>query len=113
MKYLKPLLGVAFLLVFIYLCVQFIPPFFKNYQFQDFLDDEARKTSYTTMSEESIRTEVLREARGDSLPIKEEQIRISRGPTSVQISVEYTVHVDLPFFPQDLHFTASSANKAI
>jgi hypothetical protein len=113
MKYFKPLLGVVFLLTFIYLCVEFVPPFFKNYQFQDFLDDEARRTSYTPMGEDAIRAEVLKEARGDDLPINAEQIHIVRGQNQVQIDVQYTVHVDLPFFPQDLHFNPSSSNKAI
>ena len=113
MKYFKPFLGVAILLTFIYLCFELIPPFFKNYQFQDFLDSEARRTSYTTLTEDAIRSEVLREARGDDLPITVEQVHIIRGQNLVQISVDYTVHVDLLFFPQDLHFNASSSNKAI
>lgn len=113
MKYFKPFLGVLILLAFIYLCAEFIPPFFKNYQFQDYLDNEARRTSYTTMTEEAIRAEVLKEARSDELPITADQIRIVRGQNLVQISVEYTVHVDVLFFPQDLHFNPSSSNKAI
>jgi hypothetical protein len=111
MKYFKPFLGVAFVLVFIYLCVEFVPPFFKNYQFQDFLDEESRRTSYTNLTEEAIRGEVLKEAKSSELPISAEQIHISRAVTSVQISVDYTVHIDLPFFPQDLHFSPASSNK--
>ncbi len=111
MKYFKPFLGVAIVLIFIYLCVEFLPPFFKNYQFQDFLDEEARRTSYTNMSEDAIRGEILKEARNDELPVSAEQIHVTRAVTMVQISVDYTVHIDLLFFPQDLHFTPASSNR--
>ncbi len=115
MKYFKPILGVLLVVIFVYLCFQLIPPFFKNYQFQDYLDHEALRTSYNsnTLTEDTIRNEVLKEARSDDLPITAEQIRVSIGRLQVQINVDYTVHVDLPFFPQDLHFNDASANKGI
>lgn len=98
---------------FVYICFEMVPPFFKNYQFQDYLDQEAQRTSYSTLSEEGIRQEVLKEVRSSDLPISAEQIHIVRGQNLVQISVDYTVHVDLLFFPQDLHFSPSSGSKAI
>ena len=87
MKYFKPFLGVAILLTFIYLCFELIPPFFKNYQFQDFLDSEARRTSYTTLTEDAIRSEVLKEARSDDLPIAAEQVH---GPVTAPSDAEPT-----------------------
>jgi len=113
MKLVKPILGVLLVVAFVYVCFEMVPPFFKNYQFQDYLDNEARRTSYGNLSEEGIRQEVLKEARSDDLPISAEQIHVVRGLNMVQISVDYTVHVDLLFFPQDIHFTPSSGNKAI
>ena len=113
MKLVKPILGVLLIVAFVYVCFEMLPPFFKNYQFQDYLDNEARRTSYSPLTEEAIRQEILKEARNDDLPISAEQIHIVRGQNLVQISVDYTVHVDLLFFPQDLHFTPSSGNKAI
>lgn len=113
MKLAKPILGVLLVVAFVYVCFQMVPPFFKNYQFQDYLDQEARRTSYGTLTEEGIRQEVLKEARSDDLPISAEQIHIVRGQNLVQINIDYTVHVDLLFFPQDLHFNVSSGNRAI
>ena len=113
MKLLKPIVGVVLIVAFVYVCFEMVPPFFKNYQFQDYLDNEARRTSYSTLSEDGIRQEVLKEARNDDLPITADQIHIVRGQNVVQISVDYTVHVDLLFFPQDLHFSPASGNKAI
>jgi hypothetical protein len=113
MRYFKPILGFLVLVTFVYLCFQLAPPYFKNYQFQDYLDDEARRTSYANLTEEAIRNDVLKEARSDELPITADQVHVTVGRLAVQINVEYTVHVDLPFFPQDLHFTPSSGNKGI
>ena len=113
MKLLKPILGVLFVVAFVYVCFQMVPPFFKNYQFQDYVEQEARRTSYSTLTEEGIRAEVLKEARSDELPISAEQIHIVRGQNLVQISIDYTVHVDLLSYPVDLHFNVASGNKAI
>ncbi|HTD24323.1 MAG TPA: hypothetical protein VK738_16815 [Terriglobales bacterium] len=113
MKYFKPILGILLLVASVYLCFQLVPPYFKNYQFQDYLDHEATRTSYSNLSEDTIRNEVLKEARNDDLPITAEQIHVTVGRLQVQINVDYTVHVDLPFFPTDLHFNDASANKGI
>lgn len=114
MKYFKPILGILILVAFVYVCFELIPPFFKNYQLQDYLDNEAMRTSYVNnITEDTIRNEVLKEVKSDELPITAEQIHITRALNQVTINIDYTVHVDLMFFPQDLHFSVTSQNKAM
>lgn len=113
MKIIKPLFSLAIIALFIILCVQLIPPYWNNYQFSDFLDQEARQTSYTNMTEDAIRHEIYKEAQSDNIPVTEDQIQVMKNANYVSLSVDYTVHVNLPVYPQDLHFSATSKNKAI
>jgi hypothetical protein len=113
MSVAKPLFGFLLLVAFVYLCFQMVPPFLNNYQFQDFLNQKARESSYTNVSEDQIRASVMKEARNDDIPLSAEQVVVSKSNINVDISVEYSVHVDLPVFPQDLHFTAVAHNRGI
>lgn len=111
MSAVKPVLGVALFLVIVYLMWNLVPPFFHNYQFQDYVENEARDTTYTNQTADEIKALVLKEARSDSIPITAEQVNVQRDSNNVSIIANYNVHVDLPFFPQDFHFTVSSKNR--
>jgi hypothetical protein len=113
MKALRSLLGFAIIAAGIYLAWMVIPPYFKAYQLEDTIEQEARLNSYTSKSEEDIKTAVFRKAQELELPIRSEQIKVQRMGGTVSIDVEYTVHVDLPFYPLDLRFNPSSKNRAI
>ena len=111
MSSVKPILGVAIFLVVMYLIWNLAPPFFHNYQFQDFVETQARNSTYTNQTAEDIKALVLKEAHNDSIPITPEQVMVARDPNNVSINVNYSVHVDLPFFPQDFNFNVSSKNR--
>jgi hypothetical protein len=96
-----------------YLGWNLIPPYFTNSQFQESLEDIARKTLYVPRTDEQIKLLVLRQAQSMELPIKEDQVIITRTENGLGISVSYRIHVDLPVHPVDLDFTANSKNRRI
>jgi hypothetical protein len=113
MNKVKPVFGISVMLIFIYLLWSFVPPFFYHYQFQDFVTSTARESTYSQQSADDIRKILFKEAQSDGIPITADQINIVRTPNvEVQISVNYIIHVDIPFFPQDLNFSVSSRNKS-
>jgi hypothetical protein len=108
--------GIIALLVVIsgfYVAWNMIPPYFNKYQFQDDLDDVARRTTYMRISDDDIKEVVIKKALARDILIKENQIALSRVGTSVAISVHYSVHVDMIVHPVDLDFTVDSHNKMI
>jgi hypothetical protein len=108
--------GLIFLLVvagLFYVGWNLIPPYFNNSQFQESLDDIARKSTYIPRSDTEIKTLVLRQAQSMDLPIREDQVTVTRGAEGLAISVSYRVHVDFPVHPVDLDFTANSKNRRI
>src|SRR5262249_20676721 len=101
----------------VYVGAQVIPPYFANYEFQDTLNTEARMGTYSTKSDDVIREAVYRRAQELELPLNSEDIKLERvgpnGNAAVSIEVDYSVHVDLPGYPMDLHFHPVSKNKSV
>jgi len=114
---LKLIAGFGIILALIYGSWMIIPPYFANYQFEDEIKSEALHSTYTTKTEDDIRNAVLKQAKELDIPLTREQIKVQRaggmGQGSLLIDVDYTVRVDLPGYPLDLHFHPTTANKGI
>ena len=114
MKNIKPFIGIAVFLSILYLIWELAPPYFHQYQFQDYVDQRAKEATYEyNKTEDQVRSEVMKEAKEDSIPITPDMILVTKSTSNCTIAVNYTVHVDLPFFPQDLHFVAASKNASV
>jgi hypothetical protein len=113
MKTLRALVGVAVLVGIVYVGLKIVPPYFHAYQFEDVVAEEARLGTYSTKSESDIREIVAKRAADLDLPVQPEQIVVNRSSNSVDITVDYTVHIDLPGYPLDLKFHTASKNRGI
>jgi hypothetical protein len=110
---ISPFLALAGVGVLIYLFIMIAPPYFNNWQFQDFIEGEARLDSYNFKSETEIKKDVMRSARENNIPITDEKLVVVRSPIGVQISAAYQVHVNLPGYPLDLDFAPASKNVVL
>ena len=106
MKALRALFGVVFIVAVVYCTIKMVPPYYGNYQLQDFVTTEARTNTYTQKTEDDMRESVWRRAKDLEIPIRRDQIKVQREGQAVAIWVDYTVHVDLPAYPVDLHLQA-------
>ncbi len=95
MKTIKGLLGLAIVVALVLFVIAVAPPYFANYQFKDDIVQEARfaNVSYPPKTDEDIRANLMRKAREYEIPIKPEQIQITRGSGDILISIPYTVDV--------------------
>jgi hypothetical protein len=116
MGYMKLIFGIFVIVAGIYLGAELIPVYYENYQFQDIVKTEATLETYTSKPEADIRDSLFKKAQNLDIPLKKEQIRVQRhgtqGTGSLTISADYIVHLDLPGYPVDLHFDASTENKS-
>lgn len=110
---IKGLIGVLVIAGCFYSAWNLIPPYFHNQQFQEDLDDIARRNSYTQKNDDDIRQQVIKHAQSMDISLKEEQVIVSRGGDGLGITVHYQVHVDMIVRPVDLDFVANSRNKRI
>ena len=104
---------IVVILTGIYVGWNMIPPYFHNYQFQDDLDDIARRNSYMRRTDDEIKDLVIKQASTMDITLNEDQITITRSADGLGISVRYRIHVDMIIHPVDLDFTANSINKRI
>ena len=113
---IKLILGICVIGAGIYLGSELIPLYYENYQFQDMVKTEATLETYTSKPENDIRDSLFKKAQNLDIPLKKDQIKVQRhgtqGTGSLTISADYIVHVDLPGYPVDLHFDASTENKS-
>jgi hypothetical protein len=113
---MKLILGLAVIAAAIYFGVEFVPPYYENYQFTDFVKNEATLETYTAKPEADIKETIFKKAQELDVPIARDAIKVQRagvGATgSLSIQAPYVVHMDLPGYPVDLHFDASTNNKS-
>jgi YbbR domain-containing protein len=114
---IRMFIGVFVIVGGIYVSIKVVPPYFNNYQFQDWIKQEATHDSYVAKSEGDIRQDVLKKSQEYDIPLTEEGIHVVRSGNqfsgNVSINAPYVIHVDLPGYPLDLHFNVSTENKGV
>ncbi len=113
MKELKSILGVLLLLVGGFVLYKVFPAYWGNYKLGRIVDDQSVIYTYTTNSNDQIATAISEKARAVDVPISPEQVTVLRTPGDLSISVEYTVHVELPIYPLDLNFKTVNKNHNV
>ena len=113
---IKLVFGIFVIVAGVYLGAELVPVYYENYQFKDDVNTEATLETYTAKPEDAIRDAIYKKAQGLDIPVTKEQIKVQRhgtmGTGSLTISAPYTVHLDLPGYPVDLHFDVTSENKS-
>jgi hypothetical protein len=113
----KMFLGLFVIVGGLYAAFKVAPPYFEAYQFQDAIKDEATHDSYVAKSEDEIRASIFKKAQDLEIPIAQDNIKVQRSGLNfngtIIIHAPYVVHVDLPGYPMDLHFDASTENKGV
>jgi DNA-binding GntR family transcriptional regulator len=116
MKSLRSLFGIFIVVAAVYVGWLVVPIYMANYQLEEAMDDSVREAIVNYRStDQSIRAKVMNQARALDIPLGEEQLHVERTSggsmgSDVMIWGDYTVHVDLPFYPFDLHFQPASRN---
>ena len=117
MATLKLLFGVGVIVTVALLGIKIVPVYFSNYQFEDFIKEEALHSTYSTRTEDDIRNAVIKHARDYDIPLTPQQVHVSRtgvnGVGSLTIEAEYTVAIDLPGYSTTIDFHPSTKNKGV
>jgi hypothetical protein len=115
METVKLIFGIFVIVAAIYLGVELVPPYYTNYEFQDAINNAALLATNSGRSDEAIQEGVFKQAQQLGIQISQEDIKVQRTGAqftgSVSIEVPYTIHVNMPGYPFDLHFDPSSTNK--
>ena len=113
MKQAKSLFGLALVVIGMYLVWKIMPAYYTNFEFQDFVESQARIESYSTHNEAEIAEVFAKKAADLDIPLTASQIHVQRLGNDLSVSCEYDVHIEVPIHPFDLHFKAETKNKRI
>ncbi len=112
MKLLRSLVGLLIVGAMVYVGWKMVPPYLAYYQMEEAMDDTARALYVNYAKQESeFREQLMKQARELEVPLTEEKLHIERGQSDYYVWGEYSVHVDLPFYPVDLQFHPASKSQ--
>lgn len=91
------------------------PPYINNYQFQDALNTEAEfaLTAYPRRTPDDIRKEIWKKAQDLDIPADPQDIRLDMSNTNVNISLDYSIPIDLYVYQFTLQFHPHADNHTI
>ena len=100
--------GVLVLLLLAGFGARLLPLYFHNFQLQQFVEQTTQRVENQTKSDDLLRTWVVEKAAALDLPVKADNVLITRSAEGLRIDVRYAVRVDLPGYTVNLHFRPRS-----
>ncbi|MHB8526600.1 MAG: DUF4845 domain-containing protein [Candidatus Acidiferrales bacterium] len=110
---IKSLIVLILLGAFVFCCVKIIPSYLANYELQDSMRQMAAYASAYRKQDSDIRSDVEKKVKELGIPADSKDIQVSDVSGNVQISVDYTVPVDLAVYQLQLHFHPQVNNASI
>ena len=110
---INSLLVLIILCAFVFTAVKIVPPEFANYQMQDSLETEARFAIANRKPVEEIRDDVWKKAQELDIPVKRDDIKVNTNQSTIEISLSYTVPIDLQVYQFTLNFHPHADNRTI
>lgn len=103
--------GVAVLLALLGFAALFAPIYVRNLELQDYVSGMTHRAGSQTQPDDVLRSQVLDKAHTLELPVKEDDVHITRPPEGMRIDVRYFVRVDLPGYTVNLHFYPGAGSR--
>jgi hypothetical protein len=113
MKQLRALFGLALVVVAIYLAWKVFPVYYANYELQDYIERQAVIEAYTQHTEQDIAEVMAKKASELDIPLKPEQFKVQKAGADLTIAADYSVPIDVPIHPFEMHFSVGTKNKRI
>ncbi|MBI4465279.1 MAG: DUF4845 domain-containing protein [Acidobacteria bacterium] len=110
---LSAILALAFVAAIIFLAFRLLPPYINNYQLQDEVENLARTSTYSPVTESEIRSTIKARARELGIQLDDRQVAVRKGRGTVDIVIQYEIPVNLVARQVVLSFEASAGNKNI
>jgi hypothetical protein len=109
----KLFLLLVFLGSMIFAGVKILPVYVNNYQMQDAIESEARFAIGNRLGAKDIRDNIWKKVNEIGVPADQESLKVTANQGSVQISLDYSVPVDLLVYKFTLDFHDHADNRSI
>ncbi|HTZ34062.1 MAG TPA: hypothetical protein VMH31_16495 [Methylomirabilota bacterium] len=105
---LKALVYTAILIAGVYAAFKTVPAYVAEYELKDKMSEQARFAVVNRYTEEQIRDNIYRTIQDLDIPAKREDVKVVTTNHGLEISVNYTVPLDLMVYKTELNFSPSS-----
>src|SRR2546421_11351030 len=90
--------GAGVLVVFVLIAILLAPPYYHDWQLQNYLRALVHDPATANRSIDLVRALVVDKAAGLGLPVRTADVHVARTKDQVKIEVLYIVHIDLPVY---------------
>lgn len=98
----------------VFSAIKIIPVYVNNYQLQDSMETEARFAVANRTTPVQIREDVWKKVVELGVPAKQDNLKVTYGQDGViQLSLDYTVSIDLIVYKWDKDFHIRADNRSI
>ncbi len=97
----------------IFVGIKVLPIYVNNYQMQDAIESEARFAIGNRLGAKDIRDNIWKKVNEIGVPADQENLKITANQGSIQISLDYSVPVDLLVYKFTLDFHDHADNRSI
>ena len=103
-RVLRPIAGMAVLVILAVIAVILIPPYVENFKLQRFVNELVDDPATVSLAPEVIQERVVSRAAALGLPVQRQDVQVKQLHNAIRIDVLYVVHVDVASYSVDLHF---------
>jgi hypothetical protein len=110
----RAILWTAILVSFVYVCIKIIPPYYANYEFEDWLKTQIPFLMVNHTSDDGLTAAIIKELKNDGVTVTKENIKIiQNNPNGINVQINYDVTLDLIVYQQKLHFSPSMNSQSL
>jgi len=108
---LKAIIYFAILIVAVFVAFKTVPSYVAEFQLKDKMSEQARFAVVNRYTEDQIKDNIFRTIQDLDIPAKRDDVKVANTSHGIEISVNYTVPVDLLVYKTDLNFATSSEGR--
>lgn len=105
---LKAIIYTLILAAGVFVAIRAVPIYVAEYQLKDKMSEQARFAVVNRYSEDQIKDIIFKVVQDLNIPAKREDIKVANTGRGLEISVQYTVPLDLMVYKTDITFQPSS-----
>jgi hypothetical protein len=111
---IRALIWTTILLAIIFVCYKVVPPYYANYEFEDWLKTQVPFLMVNHTSNDALVAAIIKEMKNDGVTITKENIKIIQNTSQgINVQIDYTVPCDLIVYQANLHFTPQMNSQAL
>lgn len=108
---MKALVYTAFLVVAVFVAIKTVPAYVNDYQLKDKMTEQAKFAIVNRYTEEQIKDNIYRTIQDLDIPATRDDVKVANTNHGIEISVNYSVPVDLGFYKTDLNFATTTEGR--